>query len=261
VPINLRRLADAIASFVARARQGTSEPIDWEALQDEALHILTTIIQDDDPLTIEQRAALVPLLHHTDEQVCETARCYLLAAQSDLVTEANKRENLAVEPPPGVDPVAHLIDRFRTSAFQWHLGHFFRLTGLQQEADALGMATIADLDRLTTNGSADLLPLLGDPDDGVRAFAAAYLIDTKPAIAVPVLQDLVSTSLTEARETALDALAMLDVQPVIAPTASEAIAKDRLRRSVTRGTIVAALRSVLKVRRMARSAAGGGFSD
>jgi HEAT repeat protein len=258
-PINLRRLVDAIAPVVARARQGTPKAMDWPALQDEALHVLKTITQDDDPLSAVQHAALVSLLDHRDEHVRETAVCYLLATRPELVADAHPHE-IGDELETGVDAVAHLISRFKTSAFRWHLGCFFHLTSLQQEADALGMATIAELDRLTTNGRADLLPLLSDPDDGIRAFAAAYLIDTKPAIAVRVLQELVGTSLTEARDTARDALATIDLQPAIAQTADDAVAKDRLRRSVTRGTIVAALRSVLKVRRLARTTAEGNMS-
>jgi len=88
------------------------------------------------------------------------------------------------------DRVTSLVGGLRFGARLAHTLH-------DELGDTTGEAKVVDLmdeiihqlDKLDP-GRAALVPLLGDPDAGVRAYAGAYLIKLMPDRAIPVLRDV-----------------------------------------------------------------------
>ena len=88
------------------------------------------------------------------------------------------------------DRVASLVGGLRFGARLAHTLHdeLGDTTGENQVVGLMHEA-VHQLDRLDP-GRVALLPLLGDPDAGVRAYAGAYLIRLMPDRAIPVLRDI-----------------------------------------------------------------------
>jgi hypothetical protein len=101
------------------------------------------------------------------------------------------------------DPlIPFLIERFKRGAIVTHFGY-------EDEEDAMQLAGINSvkraieiLDMFGPEARLALLPLLEDPDPGVRVFAAGYLVKAAPHHALPVLKEISELCLTEARMTA-----------------------------------------------------------
>ncbi len=88
------------------------------------------------------------------------------------------------------DRVVSLVGGFRFGARLAHTLHdeLLDTTGEAKVVDLMD-EIVHQLDELDP-GRAALLPLLGDPDAGVRAYAGAYLIKLMPDRAIPVLRDI-----------------------------------------------------------------------
>lgn len=82
------------------------------------------------------------------------------------------------------------VATFRNAAVQFHLGHYLDLESMQDEARTVLKKAVAALESLNEGARTALIPLLSDKDDGVRVAAAAYLLDSMPDIALPVLHDM-----------------------------------------------------------------------
>jgi len=102
------------------------------------------------------------------------------------LTKLLKKENTAAEQ----DRIASLVRGLRFGARLAHTLHD-ELGDTTSETQVVGlMHDIVDqLDKLDPARAA-LVPLLGDPDAGVRAYAGAYLMRLMPDRAIPVLRDV-----------------------------------------------------------------------
>jgi hypothetical protein len=101
------------------------------------------------------------------------------------------------------DPLtAFLIERFKHAALVAHYGH-------EDEDDALQIAginaaerAVQGLDAIGPDGRRALIPLLDDPDWGIRAYTAGYLVRLFPDRALAVLEEISTRAPTAARMTA-----------------------------------------------------------
>jgi len=101
------------------------------------------------------------------------------------------------------DPLAaFLIERFKHAALVAHYGH-------EDEDDPMQIAGIKaaeraaqGLDAMGPDGRRALVPLLDDPDWGIRAYAAGYLVRLFPERALAVLEEISARCPTAARMTA-----------------------------------------------------------
>jgi hypothetical protein len=97
-------------------------------------------------------------------------------------------------------PVRFLVGQFKRAAIVTHFGD-------EDEDNAMQLAGIRSAKRAARGLDAfgarlALVPLLEDPDWGVRAFAAGYLLKIAPERALPVLKDIHLYGSTHVRMTA-----------------------------------------------------------
>jgi hypothetical protein len=85
-----------------------------------------------------------------------------------------------------------LLENFRKGAILKHLGHLLEneeieLAGFDQYKEAL-----RKLEAKSPAGRDVLLPLLSDPDSGVRSVACAHLIKQHTDLVMPILDEIIS---------------------------------------------------------------------
>ena len=93
-----------------------------------------------------------------------------------------------------------LVEQFKRAAIVTHFGY-------EDEDHAMQLAGIRGAKRAAQGLDAfdarlALLPLLEDPDWGIRAFAGGYLLRIAPEQALPVLKDISQRGSYRARSTA-----------------------------------------------------------
>ena len=101
------------------------------------------------------------------------------------------------------DPLSEaLVERFKRAAIVAHCGHEDEDLAMQSAGIAAARRAVETLDALRSDGRQALVPLLDDPDWGVRAYAAGYLLERMPARALTVLKDIDARCPTSASMTA-----------------------------------------------------------
>ncbi len=98
--------------------------------------------------------------------------------------------------------VASLVERFKTGALLFEEGHEDEDNDLQEKGRAAAHGAVRELDALGPHGRDALIPLLDDPDPGIRVCAAAHLVNVMPQRAVTVLKDIQDRCMTRAHMTA-----------------------------------------------------------
>ncbi|MDE1149426.1 MAG: hypothetical protein PW843_22965 [Azospirillaceae bacterium] len=100
--------------------------------------------------------------------------------------------------------VATLIGDFRAATTQYFQAAFLdHHRTMKKYLKAMGVA-VRTLDTVPPDGRMEMLPLLDDPDDGIRSYAAAYLFSQMPDRAKAIWDDIMMRSRhLEARENAV----------------------------------------------------------
>jgi hypothetical protein len=104
--------------------------------------------------------------------------------------------------------ITDIIKRFREGAIMYHHGCFLAINAIQ--CNGLDIIQLArdQLDAQGPNARDALVPLLEDPDPGVRVVAAGHLIKIMPERAMAELEKLKKYCITEAAGTARDVMRM-----------------------------------------------------
>jgi len=92
---------------------------------------------------------------------------------------------------PELETEQSLLEEFRKGAILKHVGHLLEneeieLAGFDQYKEAL-----RKLEAKSPAGRDVLLPLLGDPDSGVRSVACAHLIKRHTDLVMPILDEII----------------------------------------------------------------------
>ncbi|MGA8170979.1 MAG: hypothetical protein WB816_09145 [Methylocystis sp.] len=96
--------------------------------------------------------------------------------------------------------VRYLIEQFKHAAIVAHFGYEDEDSAMQRAGIGAAKRVVKGLDAFDARHA--LVPLLDDPDWGVRVFAARYLLKVVPEKALPVLKEIDVRCPTQARMTA-----------------------------------------------------------
>ncbi|MGA8169687.1 MAG: HEAT repeat domain-containing protein [Methylocystis sp.] len=101
------------------------------------------------------------------------------------------------------DPlIAYLMRQFTRAAIVAHYGYEDEDDAMQCAGIDSAKRAIKGLDLLGSKGRLALVPLLDDPDWGIRVFAAGYLVKIMPERALAVLKEIDERCPTRAHMTA-----------------------------------------------------------
>ena len=98
--------------------------------------------------------------------------------------------------------VRFLIGQFKRAAIVTHFGYEDEDHAMQRAGIRSAKRAVQCLDAFKARLA--LVPLLEDPDWGVRAFAGGYLLKIAPEQALPVLKDVYQRGSCHARSTAAE---------------------------------------------------------
>jgi len=109
-------------------------------------------------------------------------------------------------------PLRELIEEFRKGAILLHHGAFLESEEVQRAGWSQYIVVVRALDAKGPGGRDALIPLLRDPDPGVRAVACAFLVKRNPELALPVLDDLIDNCGTEASGSASNTKGLYEIE-------------------------------------------------
>jgi len=95
-----------------------------------------------------------------------------------------------------------LAERFKRCAMATNFGYIDEDKALQLAGRRALGRTVRDIDLLGADSRRALIPLLEDEDPSTRAFAAGYLLRSRPEQALAVLKDVEANGPSEVRITA-----------------------------------------------------------
>jgi voltage-gated potassium channel Kch len=100
----------------------------------------------------------------------------------------------------------YVVGQFRRAAIVTHYGDEDEDPAMQLAGIRSAKRAVKVFDSFGADGRLALVPLLSDPDQGVRAFAAGYLVKVMPERALAVLKDVQEHGPMRASMTALHLL-------------------------------------------------------
>jgi hypothetical protein len=95
-----------------------------------------------------------------------------------------------------------LVRRFRHAAMVTHFGYEDENIAMQHAGIDAVQQTVRELDAFGADARSILIPLLEDPDSGIRVFAARHVLDIVPTRALAVIKEIRDRGQVEARKTA-----------------------------------------------------------
>jgi hypothetical protein len=101
--------------------------------------------------------------------------------------------------------IRHLIGQFKRGAIVAHFGYEDENYAMQRVGLKSAQQVVTVLDTYE-DGREALVPLLDDPDQGIRVIAASHLLKTMPERALAVIEEIHERCPTEARLTAASIL-------------------------------------------------------
>jgi hypothetical protein len=95
-----------------------------------------------------------------------------------------------------------MVRRFRHAAMVTHFGYEDENIAMQHAGIEAVQQTIRELDAFGSDARSVLIPLLEDPDSGIRVFAARHVLNIAPDRALAVIKEIRDCGEVEARKTA-----------------------------------------------------------
>jgi hypothetical protein len=98
--------------------------------------------------------------------------------------------------------IPQLVEQFKAGAILYHQGLEDEKLAVQKRGQKNVFSAIQSLDAIGPEGRNNLIPLLEDPDPGVRVYAAGTLVKVIPERALAVLKEIDDFGTTRAHMTA-----------------------------------------------------------
>jgi hypothetical protein len=108
--------------------------------------------------------------------------------------------------PENQDQMHAIVEQFKRGANRYHEGREDEDIQVQGEGKKDVFSALRALDALGPHGRDALIPLLDDPNPGIRVYAAGSLVKRMPELALPVLEDIKDYCITLAHRSASDML-------------------------------------------------------
>ena len=106
--------------------------------------------------------------------------------------------------------IAAIFDRFRAAALLYQHGLFLRSNRIESKGLDGIQAAKKELDALGPDGRRELIPLLDDPDPGIRVMATPYVYPFVPERVLAVLNEIDKNCETDATMTAFHYLNQIE---------------------------------------------------
>jgi hypothetical protein len=100
------------------------------------------------------------------------------------------------------EKVTAIVEQFKVGAAMYDAAYEDEDIDAQKEGIKIARAAIRSLDDIGTDGRKALIPLLHDPNPGIRVYAAGCLVKTVPDQAISVLTEIRDRCLTRTHMTA-----------------------------------------------------------